>query len=122
LQAVYGDVTKLGGDVAVLSAELPEVSAKLAANQKLAFPILHDKGLAIAKSFGLVFTLPDDLVALYKGFGIDLPKNTGHAAWELPIPARFVIDKSGVVRSADVDPDYTRRPEATATLDVLRKL
>ena len=36
-----------------------------------------------ARSFGLAFTLPDDLKALYQSFGIDLPKNTGRDAWEL---------------------------------------
>jgi peroxiredoxin len=90
--------------------------------QKLGFPIVSDRGLAIARSFGLVFTLPDDLRAVYQGFGIDLPKNTDHSLWELPIPSRFVIDRQGIVRAADADPDYTVRPEATETLAKLRSI
>ncbi len=38
------------------------------------------------------------------------------------MPARFVIDRAGIVRSVDADPDYTRRPEPEQTLDVLRGL
>lgn len=94
----------------------------MAAKQGLTFPIVQDTGLAIARSFGLVFTLPDDLKALYQSFGIDLPKNTGHAAWELPMPARYVIDRTGLVRSSEVDPDYTSRPEPAETLAIVRGL
>ncbi len=57
---------------------------------------------------------------MYRGFGLDLEKANG--AWTLPMPARFVIDRSGVIRSADVDPDYTRRTEPAETVKVLRTL
>ena len=94
----------------------------MAARQGLTFAIVQDTALAIAGSFGLAFTLPDDLKALYQSFGIDLPKNTGCNAWELPIPARYVIDRTGLVRSAEVDPDYTVRPEPADTLAIVRRL
>jgi peroxiredoxin len=106
----------------VFSGETRDLSNQMAAKQGLTFPIVQDTGLAIARSFGLVFALPDDLRALYQGFGIDLPKNTGHPQWELPMPARYVVDRTGFVRSADVEPDYTMRPEPSATLEVLRGL
>lgn len=83
---------------------------------------MQDTNLAIAKAFGIAFAVPDDVKGVYQGFGIDVPKNTGMSSWELPMPARFVIDKTGVVRAADVDPDYTVRPEATASLAVVRGL
>ena len=34
----------------------------------------------------------------------------------------FVVDQQGIVRAADVDPDYTIRPEATATLATVQDL
>jgi peroxiredoxin len=106
----------------VFSGETAGISGQMAAKQKLTFPIVQDTALAIARSFGLAFTLPDDLKALYESFGIDLPKNTGHAAWELPMPARYVVDSNGIVRSAEVDPDYTVRPEPADTLAIVRGL
>lgn len=112
----------VGGEIVVLSAETSDISKNLADKQKLAYPIVADQGLAIARAFGLVFTLPDDLKVVYQGFGIDLPKNTGHAAWELPIPARFVVDRQGIVGAVDADPDYTVRPEASETLARLRSM
>ena len=115
-------MTAAGGDIVVVSPETHDVSKGMADKQKITYPILHDQGLAIARTFGLVFAIPDDLKAAYQTFGIDLPKNTGHATWELPVPSRFVIDKTGLVRHVDADPDYTVRPEPAATLAVLKGL
>ena len=86
------------------------------------FEVLRDFGNAVAEKYGLVFTLPDDLRAIYEKFGIDLARGNGDGTWRLPVPARFVVDPAGVIRSADADPDYTRRPEPAATVDVLRTL
>ena len=86
------------------------------------FEMLRDFGNAVAEAYGLVFTLPDDLRAIYQKFGIDLAKGNGDGTWRLPVPARFVIDRAGVIRSVDADPDYTRRPEPAATIEVLRTL
>jgi peroxiredoxin len=115
-------VKAAGGEIVVFSPEKGEHSKGLADKQNLTFPIVQDTALGIARAFGLVFTLPDDLRAVYQGFGLDLPKNTGHAAWELPVPSRFVVDRGGIVRAVDADPDYTVRPEADATLAILRSL
>ena len=94
----------------------------MAARQKLTFPILWDEESAIAQAFGLAFTLPDDLRAVYLGFGNDLAIRNGDPSWQLPVPARFVIDAAGIVRSVEADPDYTHRPEPESTLEALRKV
>lgn len=86
------------------------------------FQMLRDAGNAVAESYGLVFTLPEDLRAIYLEFGIDLAKGNGDGTWRLPVPARFVIDRTGVIRSVDADPDYTRRPEPPATVEILKAL
>ena len=86
------------------------------------FELLTDFGNKVAEAYGLVFTLPDDLQAIYTKFGIDLAKGNGDGTWRLPVPARFVIDRAGVIRSVDADPDYTRRPEPAATIEALKAL
>ena len=105
----------------VLSPELPTFSADLAAKHKLTFPILNDHGLTIAKAFGLVYTLPDDLKGVYiNAFKNDLAKRNGDPSWQLPMPARFVIDRGGVIRYAEANPDYTARPEPEETVAILK--
>jgi hypothetical protein len=38
------------------------------------------------------------------------------------MPGRFVIDRSAIVRAADVDPDYRYRPEPDKTVADVRAL
>ncbi len=82
----------------------------------LSFDILSDPGNAYAAQLGLRFALPPDIVAIYRGFGIDLAAFDGDDSWTLPMPARIVVDRHGIVRATDVDPDYTVRPEPEKTL------
>jgi peroxiredoxin len=82
--------------------------------------LLSDPGNQAARKFRLVFKLPEDLRKVYLGFGTDLQKYNGDNSWTLPMPARFVIDQSGVIRSADINADYTIRPEPEDTIKVIR--
>ena len=88
----------------------------------LSYEVLRDFGNKVAEAYGLVFTLPDDLQAIYRERGIDLAQGNGDGTWRLPVPARFVIDRAGIIRAADADPDYTRRPEPSRTVEALRRL
>jgi len=45
-------------------------------------------------------------------------KFNGDASWTLPIPARFLIDRGGIIRWAEADPGYTTRPEPDAVRHV----
>ncbi len=73
-------------------------------------------------AFGLAFTLPEDLREVYRSFGSDLAQKNGDPSWQLPVPARFVIDTKGIVRSVEADPDYRYRPEPETTLEALRRV
>jgi len=88
----------------------------------LSFEVLRDLGNRVAERYGLVFTLPEALQQIYAKFGIDLPRGNGDGTWRLPIPARFVIDREGIIRAVDADPDYTRRPEPAQTVEILKRL
>jgi peroxiredoxin len=88
----------------------------------LGFDILSDTDSTFTASLGLNFDIPDDLREIYRSFGIDLPACSGEEKWILPMPARIVVDSSGIVLATDIDADYTARPEATKTLEDLRAL
>ena len=95
-------------------------SRKSIRNNGLEFPILSDPGNEIAAAFGLRFTLPDYLIELYKSLKNDLPAFNGDASWTLPMPGRFAIGQDRVIRYAEVNPDYTHRPEPADMLPALR--
>lgn len=102
--------------VVALTPQLPEHSLKMVERHKLGFDLLTDPGNAYAAELGLRFEFPADLREVYLSFPIDLPKHNGEASWTLPVPARYVVDQSGIIRIADVDVDYTRRPEVDKTV------
>lgn len=88
----------------------------------LHFDLLVDARNAVARQFGLVFRLPDDMYRWYQEFGLDLEQQNGDDSHELPMPGSFVIDGDGVIRFASADPDYTVRPEPAELLRVVQSL
>lgn len=108
-----------------ISPQLSALNDEVKRKHRLTYPVLSDRGNGFAKSLGVVYRLPDDLRALYAGFGIDLTTDQGLGPddpWELPLATRLVVDRDGKVAGVDADPDYTVRPEPAATLEILRTL
>jgi peroxiredoxin len=122
LTNVLPDITGLGASLVVISPQTQRTAREPEDQRPLGVEHLHDRGNAVAGRYGLAFTVPGDVQRIYRGFGLDLSAANGDDSWTLPMPARFVIDRTGVIRSSDVDPDYTRRTEPSATIAVLQSL
>lgn len=116
------EIAAAGAALVVVSPQVERTTREPEDQKPLPFTMLRDQGNRVAATYGLVFRLPDDLKQLYLKFGIDLARANGDDSWTLPMPARFVIDRAGVIRSADADPDYTQRPEPAETVLVLKTL
>ena len=89
---------------------------------QLTFPVLSDKDNNYADKLGLTFTVPEKLQEVYSEFGIDLLRFNGYDTWQLPMPARFLIDSTGIIRSTEVHPDHTIRPEPTEMIDIMKSI
>jgi len=122
LQQIQGEVRALGAQIIVLTPELERYARALHKKLNLSFDILTDLHLKTAEAFRLVFTLPDYLRDLYKSFGNALDRFHDEPEYRLPMPARYVVDKQGIIRAADVNADYTIRLEPSETLRQLRML
>ncbi|EHK79428.1 alkyl hydroperoxide reductase/ thiol specific antioxidant/ Mal allergen [Sinorhizobium meliloti CCNWSX0020] len=122
LEEIRPAIEERGASLVAISPQTPANSRKSQRDNKLGFPILSDAGTAVAAEFGLRFALPDDLIEVYRQFGNDLPKINDDPAWVLPMPARYVIGTNGVIAYAEVNPDYTRRPDPSDLLPVLNRL
>jgi len=92
-------ITGAGGSLAVISPQVARTPRETEEPQPFTYEMLRDFGNRVAESYGLVFTLPDDLREIYTKFGIDLARGNG-----------------------DADPDYTRRPEPADTVKILEGL
>ena len=122
LQEIHSEVRKLGAQIVVLTPELERYTRALHKKLNLSYDILTDLHQKTAEQFRLVFTLPDYLRDLYKSFGSTLDRFHDESEYRLPVPARYVIDKQGIIRAADVNSDYTIRSEPSETLRRLRTL
>lgn len=122
LKEIHSEVKTLGAQIVVLTPELERYTRNLHKKLNLTFGILTDLHLKTAEEFRLVFVLPDYLRDLYKSFGSTLDRFNDEPQYRLPMPARYVIDKQGIIRAADVNADYTIRPEPSETLKSLREL
>lgn len=119
LQAALPEFEAAGASLVAISPQSRVNSRKSMRENALGFPILSDPGNATAAAFGLRFALPDYLVALYQSLGNRLPAFNGDESWTLPMPGRFVIGSDGVIAYAEVNPDYTRRPEPSDMLPAI---
>jgi peroxiredoxin len=123
LQEALPEIEQRGARLVAVSPQTAANSRRSQRENKLAFPILTDPHNDVAASFGLRFAMPDYLVDLYKNtFKNNLEVTNGDDSWTLPMPARFIIGQDGVVRYAEVNPDYTRRPDPSELLPVLDQL
>ena len=121
LQAALPEINKSGASVVAISPQVAANSRKSVRQNALTFPILSDTHNQVAAAFGLRFALQDYLVELYKSLKNDLPAFNGDPSWTLPMPARYVIAQDGTIVYAEVNPDYTRRPDPSEMLPSIRK-
>ena len=115
LQGIKG----LGGQILAISPQLPDGSLSVAEKNALGFEVLSDVGNVVARSFGLVYALADELRAALISNNKALPGINGDDSWELPVPATFIVAPDRRVTLSHIDVDYRRR---LAPEDVIRSL
>lgn len=123
LEEARSDIEARGARLVAISMQTAANSRKSIRQNQLGFPILIDPHGAVADAYGLRFALPDYLIDIYKTvFKNDLAVINDDPSWTLPMPARYVIDQNCMIAYAEVNPDYTRRPEPAELLPVLDRL
>lgn len=119
---VYPEVKNLGAEIVGISPDDVKRTQENVTKSSIPFPVLSDADVAAAKAFGLAFKVDDETLNRYRGFGIDLEKTSGFNHHALPVPAVFIVDKSGKIVFAHSDPDYRKRLKPSRIIDELKKL
>jgi peroxiredoxin len=120
LQLALPEIKKLGGQLTAISPQLPDQSLAMVEKRGIDFEVLSDQGNRVAREFGLVFTMPAELREIYPKYGMDIPAANGDESYELPVPATYVIDSTGLIVLDFVEIDYTKRLEPALILAALR--
>src|SRR5271168_3857540 len=121
-QRILPEIAKLGGRLVAVSPQLPDGSLSTAQKNALEFDVLSDAGNGVARAFGLVYALPEELRETLRSNGKALPGINGDESWELPLPAVYVIAPGGRVALAQVEIDYRTRLAPEDILAALRSL
>jgi peroxiredoxin len=114
-----GELKRLGAALVAISPQTPDHSLDTIESNALAYTVLSDSSLDAANGFGIAFTLPPELIDLYASAGTDIPVLNGNAQWVLPIPATYVIDRTGKIRFAHVEMDYRERIDPQSVIAIV---
>ena len=121
-QQVLPQIKELGANLIAISPQTPDHSLSMSEKHELAFPVLSDQGNQVARQFGLVYSVEEDIRTLFKSLGSDIPAFNGDESWEIPVPGTFIISQDGTIRLTYADADYTHRLEPSALLESLRTM
>jgi peroxiredoxin len=121
-QEVLPRVRALGATLVAISPQTPDESLSTAEKRKLEFYVLSDAENKVARSWGLVWKVGASLDSLHKASGVDLARSNGDTSNELPVPATFVVEPSGRIAFAHVDPNWRGRLEPAALIAALEQV
>lgn len=111
-----------GGDLLALSPQQVRACSESAERDLLAYPVLSDRGCAVADDYGVGYEHPEILRPLYLRFGHDLPRINALPSWRIPLPATFVVAPDGRIASTHVTPLERDRLEPYAAIEAVRAL
>lgn len=118
----YPEMKKLGAEMVGISPDSVESSKANVDKNSIVFPILSDSDVSAARAFGLAFIVDDATITRYKEFGIDLEKASGQNHHALPIPAVYIVDKTGKIAFAHSNPNYRQRLDTKTIIAQLKKI
>ncbi|MBE7653249.1 AhpC/TSA family protein [Tenacibaculum finnmarkense genomovar finnmarkense] len=110
-----------GANLLALTPELPDESINTSEKHNLEFEVLSDIHNKIAKEYGVVFKLTEDVAKKYnEKFQLNL--HNGDTSNELPLAVTYIINTDGKIEYAFLDADYRNRAEPSKITNFLKEM
>jgi peroxiredoxin len=127
---LHADLRRRGAFFVAISPQTKRQNDFTLQQHSLPFPILSDAGAAVAERFGIAYTVPAPHRRYYQSILINIPfvnsggsyQNATEGSWRLPLPAVFVIDRTGMIAFAEAHADFRVRPEPAEVLAAVKAL
>lgn len=105
-------ITSKGASVVAITPEAIEGVDETIKKTGASFPIIYDKGVKISKAYHVSYEVDTATVNMYKtNWNVDFLKiNKQKEKAYLPVPAVYIIDRSGTITYRFFESDYTKRP------------
>lgn len=121
-QKMLPDIEALGGQLIAISPQSPDNTLSQQEKEELTFQVLSDTNGLVAAFYNILYDVPDYIQDVMKTMDVNLAEYNATDRWILPIPSTFMIDESGIIRSAYVNPDFMQRFDPADIVQELRKL
>jgi peroxiredoxin len=117
-----GPLQQLGAHLVAVSPQSADRLGAIKSRHGLDFLVASDPGATLIDAFGIGFAPDEAGRAESLAGGTDWGAILGSGDWTLPYPTAVVIGRDGVVRFADIHPNWMIRTQADTILDAVRKL
>jgi peroxiredoxin len=122
LASINDQIQQLGARAISVMPDSAQFTAPYAETNKLPFSVLSDIDLGYSLSLGLIFWVGAEIQKLYTQAGIDLEKYQGNQACFLPVAAKFIVGRDGLVKARQVNVEFRERMEPAAIIAALQGL
>ena len=110
LAKVHDGIVGDGAQIVAIIPERQQYATEFKIDGHIRFPVLTDMDNGYAMSLNLVFWMGEEMKEMVRQRpDRDIAKFQGNDSWMLPIPATFVVGRSGRIGARFVDPDYRKR-------------
>ena len=117
------DFAAANAQVVAITPTLPEHTAKTVAEWQLKYTVLSDVGNKVARQYGTLNQLSEDMRNISAKLGTSYETLYGDADSNLPHPGVFVVEAvTGALKFSRVEMDYRVRVEPDELLTLLRGL
>jgi len=122
-QLALPEIAATGATLVAISPQAPDHALSITEKHELAFPVLSDLDQSVSEAYRVRFDVTGELEDLQVNvFHNDPAQQNADGRRSLPVPSTFVIDRSGIVRFASVDPDWRVRVEPADVVGALEAL
>ncbi len=107
-------LTNKGAYVIGVSPESSAGMDKTVAKNKVSFSMISDRNYSLMKAYGVDYIMETGLADRYKNGGLDIAVANGQTDYVLPVPATYIINKSGKIKYVFFEKDYKKRPSVSS--------
>jgi peroxiredoxin len=122
LAAIHDQIGRLGAQIVSIMPDTASFTGDYVSQNELPFPVLSDVDLGYSLSLGLIFWVGAEIRRLYEEAGVELEKYHGSQGHFLPMAAKFIVDRDGLVKARQVNIEFRERMEPEAILAALEAL
>jgi len=103
-------IIDLGYQIIAISPDSPERLMAQQSSQEFNLMHLSDRSLDATLAFGLAYYVEDEMVETIRGqLGAEVVSLDGESKVVLPVPAAYIIDTTGLIKFAYVNPNFQQR-------------